>query len=138
MALRREDGVELSAGAGEHQVGVLEGDELAQFVGGGRRDLAELQARRRAPGDGVEQLRLAAAQLHGLEQVGVVDRQRRGAADRLDGGHGIDLEAAAPGVEQLSQPDHPTLRDQWHDELGFVPEPPQLRDVGVDALRVVE
>ena len=57
------------------QVGALEGDDLTELVGRGAGDLVELQARGGPAGDGVEELGLLAAELHRLEQVGVVDRQ---------------------------------------------------------------
>ncbi len=94
----------------EHQVGALEGDDRAELVGRGAGDLVELQTRGRAAGDGVQQLGLAAAQLHGLEEVGVVDRQRGRAADRFDRGDRVRRE----GPRAQGRADRPRRsRDPW-------------------------
>ncbi len=126
------------AGRDEHQVGALEGDDLAELFGRGAGDLVEPQARRRTAGDGVEQLGLATAQLHGLEQVGVVDGEGGRAADRFDGGDRVGRELTPLEVEQIDHADHATLGDERHDELGLVAVAPQLLDLGGVAPRVVE
>ena len=124
--------------AGEREVGALESDERPQLVDGGRGDLGELEARSGPAGDGVQQLGLAPAQLHSLEEVGVVDGEGRRPADRLGGGHRARREAPGAGVEQVDDPDDAVLGDERHEELGLIAVRPQLGDLDGPAARVVE
>ena len=109
-----------------------------ELVGRGAGDVVEPQTRRRAAGDGVEQLGLAAAELHDLEQVGVVDRQRGRATDRFDRDDRVRREGPPLRVEQIGHADHATLGDERHDELGLVAEAAQLLDLDGVASWVLE
>ena len=103
----------------EHEVGALEGHHVLQLAHRGGGYLRDVESRGGLVGDHVDQRRLLVGRLQALVQLGVVDGQRRHAADGFGGGDLVFAEdALAARLQQLDGADHLVLGDEGQHQTG--------------------